>query len=70
MSEHDPHEHTSFIKTPKQLLVVVVLAFVVPIVLIAMLASLASRGALLAALLVDLAAQAREPASGNVDAPA
>ena len=44
MSEHDPHEHTSFIKTPKQLLVVVVLAFVVPIVLIAMLASLASRG--------------------------
>ena len=33
-------------------------------------ASLATRGALLAALLVDLAAQAREPASGNVDAPA
>jgi glutamate carboxypeptidase len=33
-------------------------------------ASLADRGALLAALLVDLAAQAREPASGNVDAPA
>jgi glutamate carboxypeptidase len=33
-------------------------------------ASLASRGALLAALLIDLAAQAREPASGNVDAPA
>lgn len=43
MSEHDPHEHTSFIKTPKQLLVVVVLSFVVPIVLIGMLASLASR---------------------------
>ena len=43
MSEHDPHdEHTSFIKTPKQLLVVVALAFLVPIILIAMLASLAS----------------------------
>ena len=43
MSEHDPHpEHTSFIKTPKQLLVVVALAFLVPILLIAMLASLAS----------------------------
>jgi cytochrome c5 len=52
MSEHDPHEHTSFIKTPKQLLVVVVLAFVVPVVLIAMLASLASRG-------VDPSAQVR-----------
>ena len=33
-------------------------------------ASLAERGALLAALLLDVAAQAREPASGNVDAPA
>ena len=46
MSQHDPHdEHTSFIKTPKQLLAVVVLAFVVPILLIAMLASLASQSA-------------------------
>jgi cytochrome c5 len=43
MSEHDPNEHTSFIKTPKQLLVVVVLAFLVPILLIAMIASLAMR---------------------------
>lgn len=43
MSEHQPDEHTSFIKTPKQLLAVVVLAFVIPILLIAMLASLASR---------------------------
>jgi cytochrome c5 len=43
MSEHDPREHSSFIKTPKQLLVVVILAFVVPIALIGMLASLASR---------------------------
>ncbi|MGZ5091551.1 MAG: c-type cytochrome [Burkholderiales bacterium] len=43
MSEHDPNEHTSFIKTPKQLIAVVVLAFVVPILLIAMLASIAMR---------------------------
>jgi cytochrome c5 len=43
MSEHHPEEHSSFIKTPKQLIVVIVLAFVVPILLIAMLASLASR---------------------------
>ena len=43
MSEHDPNEHTSFIKTPKQLLVVVALAFIVPILLIAMVASLAMR---------------------------
>jgi cytochrome c5 len=43
MSEYDPHEHSSFIKTPKQLLVVIILAFVVPIILIAILASLAMR---------------------------
>ena len=41
MSEHD--EHTSFIKTPKQLIAVVVLAFVVPVLVIAMIASLASQ---------------------------
>lgn len=44
MSEHEPDEHTSFIQTPKQLLAVVVLAFVIPILLIAALASLATRG--------------------------
>jgi len=43
MSEHDSHEHTSFIKTPKQLIAVIVLAFVVPVIVISMLASLASR---------------------------
>lgn len=42
MSEHDPHEHSSFIKTPKQLIAVIVLAFVVPIAVIAVLASLVS----------------------------
>ena len=44
MEEHHSDEHTSFIKTPKQLVVVIVLAFVVPIGLIAMIASLAMRG--------------------------
>ena len=44
MSEHDSNEHSSFIRTPKQLIAVVVLAFVVPVLLIAMLASLATRG--------------------------
>ena len=44
MEEHHSDEHTSFIKTPKQLVVVIVLAFVIPIGLIAMIASLAMRG--------------------------
>jgi cytochrome c5 len=44
MSESHAHdEHTSFIKTPKQLIIVVVLAFVIPIVVISIIASLASR---------------------------
>ena len=43
MAEHDPNEHTSFIKTPKQLIAVIVLAFVVPVLVISMIASLASR---------------------------
>jgi cytochrome c5 len=43
MSQHDPSEHSSFIKTPQQLIVVIVLAFVVPIGLISLIASLAFR---------------------------
>jgi len=44
MSEHHAHdEHTSFIKTPQQLAAVIVLAFVVPVVLMSILASLAIR---------------------------
>src|SRR5687767_6091944 len=45
MSEIHVHEHSSPIKTPKQLIIVVVLAFAIPIVLIAMLASLVTGGA-------------------------
>lgn len=40
MSEHQPTEHSSPIKTPKQLIIAVVLAFVVPVVVIIMLAQL------------------------------
>ena len=44
MSEHQPHdEHSTFIKTPKQLLAVVLLAFLIPIIGIAIIASLATR---------------------------
>ena len=39
------HEHSSPIKTPKQLIIVVVLAFAIPIAVIAMLASLVTGGA-------------------------
>ena len=44
MSEHDSNEHSSFIKTPKQLIAVIVLAFIVPIGVISVLASLAMHG--------------------------
>lgn len=43
MSEKHTDEHETFIKTPKQLITVVVLAFVVPIVLIVLLTQLATR---------------------------
>ena len=42
MSEHD--QHSSFIKTPKQLITVIVLAFLVPVVVIIMLVQLATTG--------------------------
>ena len=38
------HEHASLIKTPKQLIVVVVLAFVVPIAIISVIAHLVTGG--------------------------
>jgi cytochrome c5 len=41
MSEHDQTEHSSPIKTPKQLAIAIVLAFIVPVVVIIMLAQLA-----------------------------
>jgi len=37
-TSHDPEEHASFIKTPRQLITLVVLAFVVPVVMIILLA--------------------------------
>ena len=44
MSDNHAPEHNSLIKTPKQLLIVVVLAFVVPVIVIIMLAQLALDG--------------------------
>jgi cytochrome c5 len=44
MAENHPEEHSSLIKTPKQLIIVVVLAFVIPITVIAVLASLVTGG--------------------------
>jgi cytochrome c5 len=47
MSEHQSHAghdaHSTFIKTPKQLLAVVILSFVVPVILISIIAGLATR---------------------------
>ena len=44
MSENHTPEHTSLIKTPKQLAIVVVLSFIVPVVVIVMLAQIATSG--------------------------
>lgn len=44
MSEKHNEEHESFIKTPKQLIIVVVLAFIVPIAVIVMLTQLVTGG--------------------------
>ncbi len=44
MSEHQPIEHSSPIKTPTQLIIVVVLSFIVPVLVIVMLAQLAMSG--------------------------
>jgi cytochrome c5 len=44
MSDHQAPEHTSLIKTPKQLVIVVLLAFIVPITVLIMLAQLALDG--------------------------
>ena len=44
MAENHPEEHSAPIKTPKQLIIVVVLAFAVPIALIVMLTQLITSG--------------------------
>lgn len=55
-AQHDPHEHSSFIKTWQQLVAVVVLSFVVPVLAIIFLTQLVTGG-----LKVD-------PSSGGADA--
>lgn len=42
MSEHQQTEHSTPIKTPKQLIIVIVLSFIVPVLVIVMLAQLAA----------------------------
>jgi len=44
MSDHQAPEHNSLIKTPKQLIIVVLLSFIVPVAIIIMLAQLAVDG--------------------------
>jgi cytochrome c5 len=44
MADHHSEEHSSLIKTPKQLIIVVVLAFIVPIALIVVLTQLVAGG--------------------------
>ena len=44
MSDHQAPEHSSLIKTPKQLIIVVLLSFIVPVAIIIMLAQLAMDG--------------------------
>ncbi len=44
MSENHTPEHTSLIKTPKQLAIVVVLSFIVPVIVIVTLAQIAASG--------------------------
>jgi len=44
MSEHKTPEHTSLIKTPKQLIIVVLLSFIVPVLVIVMFVQLAVEG--------------------------
>jgi len=44
MSDHQTPEHNSLIKTPKQLIIVVLLSFIVPVTIIIMLAQLAVDG--------------------------
>lgn len=43
MSDHQTPEHSSLIKTPKQLVIVVLLSFIVPVTVIIMLAQLAMK---------------------------
>jgi cytochrome c5 len=47
MSANEDHEHESVIKTPRQLIIVLVLAFVVPIILIVLLVQFVTGGSTL-----------------------
>jgi cytochrome c5 len=69
MSEHHTPEHTSLIKTPKQLIIVVLLSFIVPVAVIIMLAHLAIDGARKPAATAETVAQRIKPVGSVVVDP-
>lgn len=69
MSEHHTPEHTSLIKTPKQLIIVVLLSFIVPVAVIIMLAHLAIDGARKPAATAEAVAQRIKPVGSVVVDP-
>lgn len=69
MSEHHTPEHTSPIKTPKQLIIVVLLSFIVPITVIIMTVQLAMDGKHKPAATAETIAQRIKPAGSVVVDP-
>jgi len=69
MSEHHTPEHTSLIKTPKQLIIVVLLSFIVPITVIIMLAHLAIDGTRKSGATAETIAQRIKPVGSVVVDP-
>jgi cytochrome c5 len=66
MSEEHVEEHSSLIKTPQQLIVVVVLAFLIPVIGIMMIASFATGGLKVTAESPTIVAQRLKPAGDAV----
>ena len=66
MSEIHVEEHSSPIKTPKQLIIVVLLSFLIPIILIVLLSQLVTTG-LKSSAMTDAAVTARLQPVGQVD---
>jgi cytochrome c5 len=69
MSDHHIPEHTSLIKTPKQLVIVVLVSFIVPVVVIVMLAHLAIDGTRKPAATAESVAQRIKPVASVVVDP-
>jgi cytochrome c5 len=69
MSDHHIPEHSSLIKTPKQLVIVVLASFIVPVVVIVMLAHLAIDGTRKPAATAESVAQRIQPVASVVVDP-